>query len=407
MRRSKLPLRPFLPTVYTLFGRLISLREWIAAIVNPQRIAKSDGARLNVETMEDRVVPSGPQVLYSGTSELYGPDGTARVDLTVTANATGFDGLYLWDYQLTNDGFTNHGIGQFAVPVTNAAAIGNVTTTSELTGMVDGNGPAVEWSGGIGGPELMYPDSASFSFTTIPAALAGVTLSTDTADGSGPATGSSEGPGAALIAVQVVDGNQNQVTAPQNIEGDSPSLQVQASNPNNDTLTYSADNLPIGLSLDAATGTISGTIAAGDAASGDDGQGNYAVTINVTDGISSGSTTLAWSVLPRITVQLGNQQNLEGDIVNVQVDGSTPDNTTLTYSASNLPSGLSINSATGLITGSVAIGDATSGDDGEGDYAVSISATDGNYTGTITAQLDHCPTDNRPAHRETAESGRR
>jgi hypothetical protein len=186
----------------------------------------------------------------------------------------------------------------------------------------------------------------------------------------------------AALPVQVVDSQQNVVNAPQNLEGDSVNLQVQAASPINMPLSYSATNLPAGLSINYTTGAIIGTVASGDATAGYDGQGDYITTITATDGTYTGTTTLFWTI-SHIMVQLADQQNSEGDSVNVQVQGRSSGTTPLTYSATNLPAGLSINYTTGAITGTVDVGDATGGD-GAGSYITTITATDGTYTGTTT-----------------------
>ncbi len=72
-------------------------------------------------------------------------------------------------------------------------------------------------------------------------------------------------------------------------------MPVIAYTPDQGALTYSAAGLPSGLSIDAATGVISGTIAAG-AASGGDGGGKYTSTITVADGVQAASQTFAWTV---------------------------------------------------------------------------------------------------------------
>ncbi len=71
---------------------------------------------------------------------------------------------------------------------------------------------------------------------------------------------------------------------------------MQASEPGVTSLTYSVTDLPAGLSINAATGLITGTVAAGDATAGDDGLGDYATTVRVTDGTHTAVTTIDWTV---------------------------------------------------------------------------------------------------------------
>jgi hypothetical protein len=139
----------------------------------------------------------------------------------------------------------------------------------------------------------------------------------------------------------------------QNTEGDSVSLQVQATDLHSGELSYSASGLPTGLSINPATGAISGTIAAG--------AGNiapYSTTVTVSDGTSSVSTTFTWNVASSITItSIADQQNTEGDTVNLQVQATDLNSSaTLSFSASGLPTGLSINTSTGLISGTIVAG---------------------------------------------------
>ena len=134
------------------------------------------------------------------------------------------------------------------------------------------------------------------------------------------------------------------------------SLQVNASDPNaEDTLTYSAIDLPPGLSINSSNGLIDGTIDNGANASAP-----YSSTIQVVDdGVPqlTGERSFVWNVYevnqaPVIDPIL-TQNNDEGDVVSLQVVGSDPNGDTLTYSAINLPGGLSINTSNGLIDGTI------------------------------------------------------
>ena len=75
-------------------------------------------------------------------------------------------------------------------------------------------------------------------------------------------------------------------------EGDTISLAVSASDSNpGATPAFTATGLPPGLSIDTGTGAISGTLAAGTAASGP-----YSVTVSANDGISTASQSFTWNV---------------------------------------------------------------------------------------------------------------
>ena len=85
------------------------------------------------------------------------------------------------------------------------------------------------------------------------------------------------------------------------------------------TLTYSAPGLPSGLSIDASTGLVTGTIA--DTA---DLDSPYSVTVTATDGTNSVSQSFNWEVDPRVTVDaIDDQTNVPGDVVSLQVSAAS------------------------------------------------------------------------------------
>jgi hypothetical protein len=158
-----------------------------------------------------------------------------------------------------------------------------------------------------------------------------------------------------------------------NVEGDVVGLQIQASDEDNDALTYSAQNLPPGLSINVDTGLIDGTVLASKA-------GDFAVTVSVSDGQLGDDASFTWHIsvstgnhTPLVT-NPGAQSNVEGDVVSLQIQASDLDGDTLTYTAQDLPPGLSISATNGLISGTILFAKA-------GDYAVEVSASDGELTG--------------------------
>ncbi len=163
-------------------------------------------------------------------------------------------------------------------------------------------------------------------------------------------------------------------SAPTNTEGDSVSLQLQGQS-SSGTLAYSASGLPDGLSINPTTGLISGNIAPGAAANGP-----FPVDVAASNGTVSSSQTFNWTINPVVNLTApADQSNNEGDNVSLQMSATDTLNNTVAYSADGLPSGLSINSTTGLISGTVA-----SGDSSGGPYAVTVTASDGTYSSSVT-----------------------
>ncbi len=157
-------------------------------------------------------------------------------------------------------------------------------------------------------------------------------------------------------------------------EGQSVSLQIQASDSSGGTPTYAATGLPPGLTLNSATGLISGTVTLGPV-----NAGTYLVVLNVGDGTYSASTAFNWTVSSPITVtNPGTQSGTEGNAVSLQVQGNDPSGVSLVFSATGLPTGLTISSS-GLISGTIAAGAAA-----KGPSTVTVTADDGTTTSSTT-----------------------
>jgi hypothetical protein len=158
-------------------------------------------------------------------------------------------------------------------------------------------------------------------------------------------------------------------------EGDDVSLPITVlDNNSTGTVTFSATGLPSGLTIDTATGIISGTVASGDAS-----QNPYQVTVTAVDGGASATRSFSWTVSRILITDPPSQIDAQGDNVSLQIQATAPAGDTLTYGASGLPTGLTISSATGLISGTVASA-------ANGPHAVTVTASDGNETVSDTFQ---------------------
>jgi hypothetical protein len=97
-------------------------------------------------------------------------------------------------------------------------------------------------------------------------------------------------------------------------------------------------------------------------------------------------TLVEGATAPPTLVNPGPQTNTIGDNVTLALSASDPTSDTLTFAAVNLPTGLAINTSTGVITGSLPAGS-------QGTYSVTISVTDGwsivtrPFTWTVNAPL--------------------
>jgi subtilase family serine protease len=185
-------------------------------------------------------------------------------------------------------------------------------------------------------------------------------------------------------------GNTVTVTNPGNqtgTVGTAASLQISATDSaSGQTLTYSATGLPAGLSINSSTGLISGTPTTA-------GSNSVTVTAKDTTG-ATGSASFTWTINSAtgntVTVtNPGNQTGTVGTAASLQIKATdSASGQTLTYSATGLPTGLSISSTTGLISGTPTTA---------GTYSVTVTAKDttgatgsASFTWTISSGSSGC-----------------
>ena len=106
--------------------------------------------------------------------------------------------------------------------------------------------------------------------------------------------------------------------------------------------------------------------------------GNHDVDVAVIDRAETTMTSFAWTVNPAIAfTATADQTNTVSNYVSFGVAASDTYSGTLTYSIAGQPSGVSINSSSGTIFGTIS-------SIAQGAYTVTVSATDGTYTGSET-----------------------
>ena len=167
--------------------------------------------------------------------------------------------------------------------------------------------------------------------------------------------------------------------------GTAVSLQVSATDSaSGQTLTYSATGLPTGLSI-SSSGLISGTPTT---------TGSFSVTVTAKDTTgASGSASFTWTITAAtgntVTVtNPGSQSGTVGTAASLQISGSdSASGQTLTYTATGLPTGLSISSS-GLISGTPSAA---------GTFSVTVTAKDttgatgsASFTWTISSSSGGC-----------------
>ncbi|MGB7287152.1 MAG: putative Ig domain-containing protein, partial [Salaquimonas sp.] len=170
---------------------------------------------------------------------------------------------------------------------------------------------------------------------------------------------------------------------------------------------YDVDGDPLTLSLDPATtpawltidsnGVISGTPPSDASQGGPASDGVYTITIIATDDNGAEVTTnVTFTIVnvPPTTSGLPDDMEVAGNQYEVPTAQAfnDPDGDVLTYSATGLPNGLTIDPVTGLISGQVDPAAVSQSPNGDGFYIVEVTADDG-QGGTVTTSFELLITD--------------
>ena len=190
-------------------------------------------------------------------------------------------------------------------------------------------------------------------------------------------------------------------------DGDSISLNVSGNfeDLDADSLSFTATGLPSGLSI-SSSGVISGTIAS-DASTV--GGGVYTVDVTADDGTDKVTDTFTFTVsnvAPTVKTAISDQSADDGDSISLNVSGNFEDldADSLSFTATGLPSGLSISSS-GVISGTIASDASTVGG---GVYTVDVTADDGTdkVTDTFTFTVSNvAPTVKTAISDQSADDG--
>ena len=270
---------------------------------------------------------------------LIGPEGAAAWQLTPTGGTLNNELTFERFKTLSGRGSANTLIGRNQTNLWdfNAAGGGKVNTNVFFTGMQNvlggpanddfyfslGGSLAGNLDGGLGTNKLFYRAGVvtSGEVLDLPSGIApkiaGQTLRIQNAFVAG--------------SLQLMNpGTQ------QSFEGVPISLPIQLATPSNNPVSYAASGLPSGLSINGATGVISGSI-------GFHFQDRtFSTTVSVSDGFSSSTINFTWLTRMGFRFNTFNVIRYAGQTLDEPLDIYNPYGHNITVSAVGLPEGLSI-----------------------------------------------------------------
>lgn len=154
---------------------------------------------------------------------------------------------------------------------------------------------------------------------------------------------------------------------------------IIATDADNDTLTYSVVEKPTWLNFATSTGLLSGTPS-------DSNIGDHDVILQVTDGKTAVQQTFTITVTPApensppVFATIGTLNATEGVLFSKTIVATDPDEDTVTLAAKSLPTWLTFNQSTGVLSGTPSNSDFSLN-------KVTITATDGIITTPIELKL--------------------
>ena len=382
-------------------GTVSQTFSWTVA--NPAPIAANDIANTSEDTAviipvlaNDNDTDGDTLTVVSATA----PNGTVVINpngtITYTPNAN-FNGTDTITYQISDgNGGTSTAIVTVTVAPTNDAPI--VDTPLPNARGIDGTAVSIPTANNFSDAER---DTLSFVANGLPLGLS-INPATGIISGTIERNASQVNGGIYTVAVTASDGKGGSVTtsftysvinpAPTatndstSTSEDTPvTIPVLANDrdPDGDPLSVTSASAPNGTIVINANGTITYTPNA-------NFNGTDTVTYTISDG-NGGTSTATVTVTvaavndaPIVDTPIANQANPDADVVSVSVAGnfSDVDRNTLSFTATGLPAGLSINAA-GVISGTI---DRAASQVNGGVYDVRVTASDGNG-GTVTTSF--------------------
>ncbi|WP_404783509.1 putative Ig domain-containing protein [Altericista sp. CCNU0014] len=185
------------------------------------------------------------------------------------------------------------------------------------------------------------------------------------------------------FTLQVAGGNRPPMLTPlpanvRGREGQALQVAISANDPDNNRLTYWADQLPPGAVFDPETRTLSWT-------PGFEAAGTYEnVQFTVSDGVNAVTQTTTILIAPvnqaPALIKPSDRTVREGETIRFQLQGQDPEGATLTYFSNLLPGGAVLDPKTGLFEWTPTYFQA-------GTFEIPFIVSDGSTTATQTVKL--------------------
>jgi hypothetical protein len=250
-----------------------------------------------------------------------------------------------------------------------APAITSTTTASGTVGrafsyqIAATNTPTSYGATGLPAGLSVNTGAGLISGTPTTAATSTVTLSAANGSGTGNAT--------LTLTIQAAATPAPAITSATSASGTVESAFSYQITATNTPSSYAASGLPAGLSVNTGTGLISGTPT---------GSATSTVSLSATNGSGTGNASLTLTINPDApaTPAITSANSASGTAGSAFSYRIVASNTPASYAAAGLPAGLSVNTATGLISGTPT---------SAGTSTVSVSATNSSGTGNATLTL--------------------